>query len=120
MSERPYAKIQITEKGERALRGRHPWVYSDEVTDLVGEIQNGDIVDVYSQKWRWLGAGFYNDHSKLRVRIVSRNPNDRFDESFWERRIRYAIDYRVAVMGEDLPCCRLVFGESDGLPGGPV
>ena len=46
MSERPYAKIQITEKGERALRGRHPWVYSDEVTDLVGEIQNGDIVDV--------------------------------------------------------------------------
>ncbi len=83
----------------------------------MGEIQNGDIVDVYSQKWRWLGAGFYNDHSKLRVHIVSRNPNDRFDESFWERRIRYAIDYRIAVMGEDLPCCRLVFGESDGLPG---
>lgn len=117
MSERPYAKIQITEKGERALRGRHPWVYSDEVTALVGEIQNGDIVDVYSQKWRWLGAGFYNDHSKLRVRIVSRNPNDRFEESFWERRLRYAIDYRLAVMGEDFSCCRLVFGESDGLPG---
>lgn len=117
MSERPYAKIQITEKGERALRARHPWVYSDEVTEIVGDLQNGDIVDVYSQKWRWLGAGFYNNNSKLRVRIVSRNPNDRFDDAFWERRLRYAIEYRLTVMGEDFSNCRLVFGESDGLPG---
>lgn len=117
MAERPYAKIQITEKGERALRSRHPWVYGDEVTGITGEVRNGDIVDVFSRKDRWLGAGFYNDHSKLRVRILSRNPNDRFDPAFWERRLRYAVEYRRTVMGPDFSCCRLVFGESDGLPG---
>lgn len=117
MAERPYSKIKVTEKGTRALKNRHPWVYSDEVTEITGEVQNGDIVDVYSSKDRWMGSGFYNDHSKLRVRIVSRNPNDRFDEAFWERRLRYAVDYRKSVMGPDFSNCRLIFGESDGLPG---
>ena len=117
MAERPYSKIKVTEKGTRALKNRHPWVYGDEVVEILGEVRNGDIVDVYSPKDRWMGAGFYNDHSKLRVRILSRNPNDRFDEAFWERRLRYAVDYRRTVMGDDFSCCRLIFGESDGLPG---
>ena len=117
MAERPYSKIHITEKGTRALKNRHPWVYGDEVVEITGKVQNGDIVDVFSPKGRWLGAGFYNDHSKLRVRVLSHNPNDRFDEAFWERRLRYAVDYRKSVMEEDFSCCRLIFGESDGLPG---
>ena len=117
MAERPYSKIKVTEKGTRALKNRHPWVYGDEVVEILGKVRNGDIVDVYSPKDRWMGAGFYNDHSKLRVRILSRNPNDRFDEAFWERRLRYAVDYRRTVMGDDFSCCRLIFGESDGLPG---
>ena len=49
--------------------------------------------------------------SKLRVRIVSRNANDRFDENFWRRRVRYAWDYRKAVMDGQTGCCRLIFGE---------
>ena len=55
--------------------------------------------------------------SKLRVRIVSRNANDRFDENFWRRRVRYAWDYRKAVMDGQTGCCRLIFGEADFLPG---
>lgn len=55
--------------------------------------------------------------SKLRVRIVSRNANDRFDESFWRRRVRYAWDYRKAVMDGQTGCCRLIFGEADAFPG---
>jgi hypothetical protein len=115
--DRPYVKVTVTEKGERALRNRHPWVYGEEVTGADGAYENGGIVDVYSQKGRWLGAGFVNDASKIRVRIISRNANDRFDGAFWERRLRYAVDYRRAVMGDDFSCCRLVFGEADGLPG---
>lgn len=115
--ERPYIFVTVTEKAENSLRARHPWVYSDEVLSVSGEYENGDVVDVRSIKGRWLGAGFINDNSKIRVRILSRNPNDRYDRSFFRRRLGYAVDYRQSVMGGGFACCRLVFGESDGLPG---
>lgn len=115
---RPYAKLTITKKGERAARSGHPWVYGEEVTHVEGTYQTGDIVDVYSDKDRYLGTGFANDISKIRVRIVSRNANDRFDEAFWQRRVKYALDYRKTVMGDkDIACCRLIFGDADDMPG---
>lgn len=115
---RPYAKLTITKKGERAARSGHPWVYGEEVTHVEGKYQTGDIVDVYSDKDRYLGTGFANDISKIRVRIVSRNANDRFDEAFWQRRVKYALDYRKTVMGDkDFACCRLIFGDADDMPG---
>lgn len=112
-----FAKLTVTPKAERAARGGHPWVYGEEVTAVSGAYRNGDIVDVYTQKDRWLGAGFVNDHSKIRVRLLSRNTNDRFDEAFFARRVGYALAYRRDVMGADFACCRLIFGEADGLPG---
>lgn len=115
--ERSYPRLIVTKKAERALRGGHPWVYGEEVTDDPGGWQTGDIVDVYSQTGRWLGAGYANAVSKLRVRILSRNGNDRFDEAFYRRRVHYAVEHRRAVMGEEFSACRLVFGEADGLPG---
>lgn len=115
---RPYAKLTITKKGERAARSGHPWVYGEEVTHVEGTYQTGDIVDVYSDKDRYLGTGFANDISKIRVRIVSRNANDRYDEAFWQRRVKYALDYRKTVMGDkDFACCRLIFGDADDMPG---
>ena len=115
---RPYAKLTITKKGERAARSGHPWVYGEEVTHVEGTYQTGDIVDVYSDKDRYLGTGFANDISKIRVRIVSRNANDRFDEAFWQRRVKYALDYRKTVMGDkDFACCRPIFGDADDMPG---
>ena len=84
--ERPYPRLQITEKAEKLLRQGHAWVYADEITAVEGAYENGDIVDVVSKKGRWLGAGFVNDHSKIRVRVISQNTNDRFDEAFFARR----------------------------------
>ncbi|MCH5205826.1 MAG: class I SAM-dependent rRNA methyltransferase [Oscillospiraceae bacterium] len=115
--ERQLPKGYITPKGEAALRGGHPWVYSDELTELSGNYENGDLVDIYSAKKRFLGTGFINDCSKIRVRIISRNANDKFDREFYRRRIRYALEYRKTVMGEDFACCRLIFGEADCFPG---
>ena len=117
MAERVYTKVNITPKGERALRGGHPWVFADEVTAVTGGYENGDIVDVYSSKQRYLGSGFINDNSKIRVRLLSRNANDRFDAAFWERRVRYAFEYRRTVMESDFDNCRLIFGEADQFPG---
>ena len=115
---RPYPKITITPKGEAALTGGHPWVYEGEVTAVDGTPEDGTLVDVVSRRGSWLGCGFYNSHSKIRVRLLSRNANDDFSDAFWERRVRYAWDYRKTVMGEtDSRCCRLIFGEADLFPG---
>ena len=114
---REFTKIKITPKGERAARHGHPWVFSDEITDVSGEYTNGDLVDVYSSKDKYLGTGFINDNSKIRVRIISTNANDKFDEAFWQRRVQYALDYRRQVMDKDFNCCRLIFGEADNFPG---
>ncbi len=114
---RAYTKVIISEKSERSLRNGHPWVFDREIQEISGEYTNGELVDVYSKKERYLGTGFINDNSKIRVRLVSTNANDRFDESFWYRRVRYALEYRRKVMGEDFSNCRLIFGEADQFPG---
>ncbi|NLU23235.1 MAG: class I SAM-dependent rRNA methyltransferase [Clostridiales bacterium] len=117
-TERPYPRAVITPKGEAALLRGHPWVYGAEITSLTGKSENGELVDVVSRKGSYLGTGMFNEHSKIRIRLLSRNANDSFDTPFWERRLRYAWEYRKTVMGEtDCHCCRLVFGEADGLPG---
>ncbi len=114
---RPYPKLCVSPKAERSLRAGHPWVFADEIRQLEGTPRSGGLCDVYSAKNRYLGTGFYNDHSKIRVRILSQNANDRYDAAFWQRRVGYALDYRRTVMGEDFSCCRLIFGEADGFPG---
>ena len=114
---RPYPRAVVGKKGERFWETGHPWVYGEEIQSLSETPENGALVDVQSEKGKYLGTGFYSGRSKIRVRLLSRNANDRFDEAFWERRLRYAWDYRKTVMGEDISCCRLIFGEADGFPG---
>lgn len=116
-TQRPYASITITPKGENALTGGHPWVYAGEVTSVSHGVEDGALVDVLSRKGSYLGTGFYNSASLIRVRLVSRNANDTFDAAFWRRRIEYAWQYRKTVMGEDTSCCRVIFGEADMFPG---
>ena len=115
--DRIYSKAFITEKGENSVRAGHPWVYDTEITDISGDYENGGLIDIYSKKQRFLGTGFINDNSKIRIRIISRNSNDKFDRAFYPRRIRYALEYRKTVMAEDFSCCRLIFGEADTFPG---
>ena len=114
---RCYPVATVTKKAEKSLRNGHPWVYSDEILNIDDKYENGDLIDVFSDKERYLGTGFINDNSKIRIRLVSHNANDKFDADFYERRLRYAIDYRQTVMGKDFNACRLIFGESDMLPG---
>ena len=116
---RPWAAFTITQKAERSLLNGHPWVYDTEITAAPDTLpQAGEIVDVFNHKGSWLGAGFYSPESKIRVRIVSRNANDRMDENFWHRRLQYAWNYRKEILSEqELTNCRIVFGEADSLPG---
>lgn len=115
--ERAFAKVSVTRKAENSIQTGHPWIYDTELVKTEGSYQNGDLVDVLSPRGKYLGTGFINDHSKIRIRLISRNANDKFDEAFYERRLRHAWEYRKTVMGEDITNCRLIFGESDFFPG---
>ena len=85
---------------------------------MEGALENGKLVDIISKKGRYIGTGFLSEQSKIRVRLISRNANDRFDEAFWERKLRWAWEYRKTVLRpEDLSCCRIIFGEADAFPG---
>lgn len=116
-AQRDYPRFTITAKGTRWVEQGHPWIYAAEVLREEGAIDNGALADAVSEKGKYLGTGFVSRESKIRLRLISRNANDRFDEAFWRRRLQYAWDYRKTVMGEDLDCCRLIFGEADGFPG---
>ena len=116
-TERNFPKATITKKGENWLDGGHPWIYDAEVMSIDGEYENGDLVDAVTEKGKYLGTGFISTESKIRIRLVSRNANDKFDRDFWKRRVKYAWDYRKTAMGNDIGCCRVVFGEADQLPG---
>ena len=117
-AERSYPVFAVTPKAEASIHRGHPWVYAEEITDAPESVENGTLVDVVSKKGRYLGTGFFSEHSKIRVRLISRNANDRFDTAFWERKLRWAWEYRKAVMApEDLDACRIIFGEADAFPG---
>ena len=115
-NKRAYPLITITEKGEDFIESGNNWVYENEIISISKEHNNGDIVDVISKKGKYLGSGFISDLSKIRVRIFSKNTNDSYDYEFFKRRIKYAIDYRVTVLG-DITTGRMIFGEADGFPG---
>lgn len=117
---RPYPCLTVTEKAERLIRGGHPWVYHTEILSDSAPCENGALADVVNQRGRYLGTGFFNEKSKIRVRLISHNANDTFDEAFYERRLRHAWEYRKTVMGTDVQCCRLIFGEADFFPGWTV
>lgn len=114
---RTLKKVTVNKKAENAVRNGHPWVYGEEITHTDGNIAGGEIVDVFSSKNRYLGSGFYNPASKITVRIISTNANDKFDAEFFKRRFKYAVDYRKTCLGGNIDCCRLVFGDSDFFPG---
>ena len=127
--ERNFPRAVVTEKAEAAIKRGHPWVYDTEITSFCDkkikdgifpendDTPNGALVDVLSPKGRYLGTGFLSKSSKIRVRILSDNANESFGDTFWQRRVKYALDMRRTVMQDDYSCCRLIFGEADGIPG---
>ena len=115
---RDLSKAIVTKKGENSILNGHPWVFEGEIKDISNEYINGGLVDVVNEKGKYLGTGFINDNSKIRIRIVTRNINDTIDSNFWKRRVTYAYNYRLQVMNkEDYKCMRIIFGEADGFPG---
>ncbi len=117
--ERAYPIYIVNKKAEASLAAGHPWVYENDLLSAPEPAPvNGCLADVVGPKGAWLGTGLVSLESKIRVRVFSRNANDRFDAAFWRRRIQYAWDYRKTVLEPaDLSACRVIFGEADQFPG---
>lgn len=100
---------------EQDVRGGKLWIYDNEI-DWVDELcRDGDVVEVLDSRMKFLAWGFFNSKSKITVRLLSRDKNELPDGAFLRRRIQAAWDYRRSLGFSN--ACRVVFGESDGLPG---
>ncbi|MBO5283474.1 MAG: class I SAM-dependent rRNA methyltransferase [Lachnospiraceae bacterium] len=103
-------------KGEgRTLKAGGMWVYDNEVASMEGDFQDGDVVAVHDFDGYFMGYGFINRHSRIRIRLLSRRKDAVIDGDFMEMRVRNAWNYRKETI--DTSSCRVIFGEADFLPG---
>ncbi|MGN0415937.1 MAG: class I SAM-dependent rRNA methyltransferase [Agathobacter sp.] len=111
--------IVTLKKGEgRTLKAGGLWVYDNEIDTITGRFHNGDVVTVHDFDGYPMGKGIINQNSKIRIRLLTREADQKIDEAFLRMRLANAWDYRKTVMArQDLNACRIVFGEADFLPG---
>ena len=108
------AKFYLRKKiGDRVVNG-HPWVFANELGDSEGEYKAGDIVDVHSSNGTYIGSGYINPSSLIRIRILTRNKQEPINEEFFYNKLLAAWEYRKQL--GYVENCRLIFGEADGMP----
>lgn len=111
--------IVTLKKGEgRTIKSGGAWIYDNEIDSICGKFTNGDVVEVHDFDGYPMGKGFINQNSKIRIRMLTRKSGVEVNGDFLRMRVENAWNYRKTVMGpDDLNCCRVIFGESDWLPG---
>ena len=117
MVEATLARVHVTEGRQKKLLFGHPWIYGNEIDAVEGDPKDGDMVEAVDFRGRFLGVGFYNSKSLLRVRLLT-NRNEPVTTEMIKERVRFACRFRRFVLerpGTD--ACRLIFGEADRLPG---
>jgi 23S rRNA (cytosine1962-C5)-methyltransferase len=108
------AKFFLRKKiGDRVANG-HPWIFANELGDSDGDFQPGDIVEVYSYNGSFVGKGYVNPASQIRIRLLTRDKKEEINDDFFYRRIKQAWEYRQQI--GYVENCRLIFGEADDMP----
>ncbi len=134
--------VVVLKKGQgREFKAGGLWIYDNEIDRVVGDYKDGDIIELHDFDNYFLGYGFINSHSKIRIRMMSRKKDNPVDDALLQRRIQNAWEHRKNIMssyieqylmdGKDVSdaqgkelsdaytrlSCRLVFGEADFIPG---
>lgn len=109
------AKVLLKKGNYQRIFSGHPWVYRNEISGISGSVEPGGLVDVYDSGNRFAGRGYYNDRSQITVRLLTRDAHESIDADFFKRRIQSCQQYRHSLGYREN--YRLVFGESDFLPG---
>lgn len=108
--------VATLKKGEgRALKAGGAWIYDNEIESVMGHFEDGDLVLVRDFDGYGLGKGFINRHSKIRIRMMTRNPEQEIDREFLHNRVKATWEYRKKTV--DTSSCRVIFGEADWIPG---
>ena len=108
--------IVTLKKGEgRTLKAGGMWVFDNEIESITGRFENGSMVTVHDFDGYPMGKGFINQNSKIRIRMMTRKPDQEIDEAFLKMRVKNAWEYRKTTV--DTSSCRIIFGEADFLPG---
>ena len=108
--------IVTLKKGEgRTIKAGGAWIFDNEIDTITGRFKNGEVVTVHDFDGYPMGKGFINQNSKIRIRMMTRKPDQEIDESFLKMRVKNAWEYRTTTV--DTSSCRIIFGEADFLPG---
>ena len=111
----PRARLRLKRNQDRRVRGGHPWIFSNEIEAIEGEVEDGDLVDVTDARGAYLGRAYHNRHSLIAARVLTRG-RDAIDVAFFVKRLERALKLREAALPA-ARALRLVYGESDQLPG---
>ena len=108
--------IVTLKKGEgRTIKAGGAWIFDNEIDTITGRFKNGEVVTVHDFDGYPMGKGFINQNSKIRIRMMTRKPDQEIDEAFLKMRLKNAWEYRKTTV--DTSSCRIIFGEADFLPG---
>ena len=110
-----YGKVCLRRGEEKDIRGGGFWIFDNEIDWYDDICPDGGIVDVVDSRMNFVARGYFNSQSKIVVRVLTRDKDEVIDDGFFRRRIEAAWQFRQALGFSD--SCRVVFGESDGLPG---
>ncbi len=112
------AQVILRARKSQPFFARHPWVFDTAVDQVIGSPADGDVVDLMSDKNRFIARGVINSRSRLRVRLYSWNPAQPLDASFWQSRLSQAVQLRRELnLVAPSRGARLVFSEADELSG---
>jgi len=109
----------ILKKGkEKAVLQRHPWVFSGAIEKVKGSPNNGDIVKLINAKGDFMAYGFFNDQSRVALRLLEWDENVVVDDVWFREKVGVAVKSRADILADGTTnTCRLIFSESDYLPG---
>jgi len=111
------AVVRVKPGREKSLRHRHPWVFAGAIEQVSGPVRPGDVVEVTDARGTFLGRGYHNEHSRIRVRMLTWNERS-IDDDFWRARVAASIRRRDGLdAGGRTTACRLVHAEADRVPG---
>ncbi len=114
MSE-PTARLLLRRGEDRRVRGGHPWIFSNEIERFEGDVEDGGLVEVADQRGAFLGIAYLNRHSLIAARLLTRG-RDVIDAAFFAKRFERAKGLREECYPGEATV-RLVYGESDQVPG---
>ncbi len=108
------ANVYLNKQISHRVPNGHPWIFNNEVKEVVGDTVAGDIVEVFTHDKKFIGKGYINPQSRIIVRLLTREKNAVIDDDFFFNRIQSAWNYRRQIGYTEN--CRLIFGEADQLP----